>query len=426
MNGNVSPLQAARLRAAKQWPYLATALYAMLAEESEGVGTMGVDKYWRLYYDPKTLEKWDVMQTASVLYHEVLHLLRRHHQRSEAIAAHPQLANITQDAEINDGIVDDGGRLPEGCILPETIGQEEGQVWEVYYRALEQQAEKREGSGRGQSQEGEGDPRQGGQFGDNQVPDQSFGGSCAHGRLQPWEHGAPGEKGKDGKANPAGVTEGRGDLLRRKVAEEVRRQANRDPGSVPGHMKDLAKEILEPKIPWRHELRASLRRAIRHQQGMVDYSYQRISRRQDAYGDVLMPSLRAPVPEIAIVIDTSGSMSGLLGQALGEVKGVLKAANCRDVKVICCDVEASQAQRVMQVNHIRLDGGGGTCMEPGMRAAAELRPRPDIVICLTDMYLQWTDYRPPYKFIIGALSDGGRHYPPPEWARVVEIREDGS
>src|SRR3990167_6145666 len=71
-------LAAARLRVVIDRPYLASALWSLVPVERPGLGTMAVDKYWRLYYDPKAMERWGLRGTATVLMHEVWHLLREH------------------------------------------------------------------------------------------------------------------------------------------------------------------------------------------------------------------------------------------------------------------------------------------------------------------------------------------------------------
>src|SRR5262249_860718 len=71
---------------------------------------------------------------------------------------------------------------------------------------------------------------------------------------------------------------------------------------------------------WGKALAAELRRAVADTAGAVDYSYRRPSRRASVAGDVVLPALRRPVPEVAVVCDTSGSMTEeLLAAALGEV-----------------------------------------------------------------------------------------------------------
>ena len=60
-----------------------------------------------------------------------------------------------------------------------------------------------------------------------------------------------------------------------------------------------------------------------------------------AWPDVAEPK------RLIVVVDTSGSMSdGMLGQALGEVRGVLRSLGVarRDLRIICCDAEAYEAQ----------------------------------------------------------------------------------
>jgi hypothetical protein len=130
MNGGVKmiilpeKLQAARLRLLTERPYLATALYSLVPVERRGLGTLAVDKWWRLYFDPEAVTTWDVRELAGVLYHEVTHLLRAHHERFEH--ADRETANVAADIEINDDIRERGCGCPTGRCTPRRLGFRRG------------------------------------------------------------------------------------------------------------------------------------------------------------------------------------------------------------------------------------------------------------------------------------------------------------
>jgi predicted metal-dependent peptidase len=135
----------------------------------------------------------------------------------------------------------------------------------------------------------------------------------------------------------------------------------------------------------------------------------------------------APIPRLAVVIDTSGSMgTRRSGMALGEVKGILKSMGCGEaMPVLACDAEVHGAQKVFKVDQVKLTGGGGTDMGIGMRAAAELNPRPEIVICLTDMLTPWPEEKPPYRFIVVGLgAEEDAHWAPPAYAKTIYVPDE--
>jgi hypothetical protein len=61
-------------------------------------------------------------------------------------------------------------------------------------------------------------------------------------------------------------------------------------------------------------------------------------------------------------------------------------------------------------------------MRVGLAAAAQLRPRPDVVVVFTDGYTPWPDVAPPGAAVIAALlgRDGYIMPPTPTWARRIE------
>ncbi len=183
-----------------------------------------------------------------------------------------------------------------------------------------------------------------------------------------------------------------------------------------------AEQILEPAGDWRKALAAELRRAVSDAAGAVDYSYRRPSRRASVAGSVVLPALRRPVPQIAVVCDTSGSMSeDLLAAALAEVDGLLRAVGVtRQLRVLACDTAVGPARRVSSARQVELVGGGGTDMGAGSEAAGQLRPRPSITVVLTDGFTPWPDEPPRgMRVVVGLLGDDAPDAP--DWARAIRV-----
>jgi len=169
-----------------------------------------------------------------------------------------------------------------------------------------------------------------------------------------------------------------------------------------------------------------VRRAVADGAGASDYSYRRPSRRQGQVGNgkVVLPALRHPVPSVAVVVDTSGSISdAMLAQALAEVAGVLKAAGQREgVHVLACDAQVQACRRVFRPEQVQLAGGGGTDMGAGLEAAAKLRPSPQVAVVVTDGYTPWPDRPPRGMKVVVALTGDGEV---PEWAKAIKLKKKG-
>ena len=383
-------LAAARLRLVKDRPYLAAAVWSLGGPvATPGLSTLAVDRNWRLYYDPAILDRWTVEELAGVLYHEACHLLRDHAARLRAFD--PRTANIAGDAEINDDLCAEGITLPGAPVTPEGLGLPAHRLAEEYASELSRRRDS-----------------------DGQTSGRRSCGSCSHGRHEEWELG---------EDTPGGLRPTEAELIRRQVAEAIRVQAaGRDRGSIPAHWRRWAEEKLSPpQIDWRRELATAIRTAVAAVRGAVDYSYRRPSRRQ--VDKVILPSLVQPTPEVAIVVDTSGSVSDQdLSRALVEVGGVLRAVGQRGVTVLTVDAAVQTCCRVFRPEQVELRGGGGTDMAAGIAAAAARRPRPDVIIVITDGLTPWPERPPSGIRIIVALLGGGTA---PAWARVVRVGEAG-
>nr|WP_198151949.1 VWA-like domain-containing protein [Kibdelosporangium sp. MJ126-NF4]CEL21806.1 FIG01125283: hypothetical protein [Kibdelosporangium sp. MJ126-NF4]CTQ92586.1 FIG01125283: hypothetical protein [Kibdelosporangium sp. MJ126-NF4] len=376
-------LLAARYRAATMRPYLASAMYALSIVPSEAVPTMGVDRHWRCYVSPAFVERTHVEHLTGVWMHEVAHLLRDHHGRADRLPVRDHhRTNLAQDCEINDDLVADGIPLPEFRVLPGDFGQPEGKVFEEYVRHIPA------------------------------TPMSHDCGSGAHGHDRPWES-------RDGTG---GVSPVEAEAIRRQTAEAIRAHARAN-GKTPSGWKRWADQLLEPVVDWRAMLAGTVREAVAWASGAMDYTYRRPSRRATAMPGVVLPGLRRPLPRVAIVIDTSGSMGeDQLNAALSEVAGVLAEVGIRGnrVTVLACDADVHAVARVTRAADVELAGGGGTDMRMGIQAALAMPDRPQVIIVLTDGYTPWPDENPACRLIAGIVGEGKT--PPPSWIETVHIR----
>src|ERR1700722_2514544 len=392
--GGVPGLAAARLWAAARFPYLASAVFGTRVVAVPGIGTVAVDQEWRLWADPELAAGWSAADLGSVLVHHVCHLLRVHGERAGPAGVREDEAGRwvrCADAEINDDLVPAGLELPGDPVLPRDLGCAPGQLAEQYF---------------GESGPGPLFEKNAG----NGPAGKLDCGSGADGLPRPWEGGGP-----------PGVSGWQARLLRRLVAQACLSHA-RQIGDVPAGLLRWADEVLAPRVDWRKALAAELRKAVADTAGAVDYSYRRPSRRASAAGAVVLPALRRPVPEVAVVCDTSGSMTDdLLAAALAEVEGLLRSLGlARQVRVLACDTAVGPARRVTSARQVELVGGGGAGMGGGVAGAGGLGARPAVTVVLTDGFPPWPD-RPPRgtRVVVALLGDEAPDGP--DWARAVRV-----
>lgn len=397
-------LAVARLWAATHFSYFASALFAMEVVITPRVSEASIDQSWRLYVNPDASRAWTEAEIGSLLVHHVGHLLRDHAERAHARGVSEQEGSAwlrAADAEINDDLLEAGVCYPGEFVLPSDFGAAPGRLAEEYFDLL-CGGSVRSGHGAG-----------------HRIPSSSSGGhdeapacgSGADGMARTWEEPSSGP-----------VSQSAARLLRWQTAHELERYAHQA-GRVPASWQRWAAGLLRPTIDWRAVLGAELRRGLVLGGGAVDYSYGHVSRRAAVSWPILLPSLRAPQPEVAIVCDTSASVdTTMLEHALGEVTGILRASGtaAASARVISCDAAIQSVRRVTSASQVTLLGGGGTDMGVGIDKAAALWPRPDVVVVLTDGRTPWPPAGPrSARVVVGLL--GATAAPPPAWARSVRI-----
>ena len=389
-------LQAGRYLCSNNWPYLSAGLWALQPVETKGLKTIGVDKFWRLYYDPDLT--WDVQGIATVLYHEMNHLLRNHPLRAENILqCDPKAFNICADAEINDDISSENNvKWPDTPILPKDLKQANGLLAEEYYSNLPKVTIKISGPGSGNC------------------------GSCADGNQRPHEKDAPIRAG--GTSDTPGISPVEEDLVHHHIAQEIRDRQN-SRGDVPAHLQRLAQEILNPKVDWRKLLKAQVRHTMADIRGRKDFTFKRPSRRSASFPRIILPAMIEPIPNTAIVLDVSGSISGdALTSAMSEINGILKSCGVqRGVPVYVTDAAVHSAKKVFSVNQIELTGGGGTDMRIGMDRAMAAKEKPHLLVILTDGFTPWPSEAPKTKVIIALIGGSVDASACPSYAKVVKV-----
>jgi predicted metal-dependent peptidase len=258
-----------------------------------------------------------------------------------------------------------------------------------------------------------------GETGDKPAPAEGNDGSGATGQKAPWEDDEDGGPGKAGER----VIKNR---VARKIIERVRQRGV----GTEGWIREWAEDYLEgPKLPWQEILRNYIINAVAWVRGQVEYTRRRPSRRQ-LPGMPIMPGMTQPIPEIAIVIDTSGSMNeDMLSDALTETGAIIESFGAQvGVQIYSVDDAVGWAGRVVDIRQVKLVGAGGTDMGKGIRAAMEGQPRPNIVIILTDGGTPWPAEVPSdIRWVIGIVGDQERllnEMTLPDWADKIVWIED--
>ena len=425
-------------------PYLARALLRCPVVQTGHVPTVAMDSQWRIYVNPEHVMSSNIPTLAADFVHALFHGLRDHDRRGDVAVRLLGLRDVWHVAaccEINDDLAAEGQSMGDWHLFPFMFDLDNGGMAETYLRELSDGMDSEgDGGSGGESQETD-DDQEGGGGGESQETDdddsdsqsQSDGdgdgqnqnapkpgiacGSAATGQPQQWE--LPGDSGE-------GLSSAEQEIMRRITAEELTEYA-KTRGTVSAGLERWADELLHPRVDWRKALASAVKRAVHHKHGRADYTWTRLPRRQRT-GPVQRPGMTQPVPDIAVVIDTSGSMSSRdLGHALAEAAGIIrKVVPGEALRVLAVDADVAAETRVFDARRVELVGGGGTDMTVGIAAAAEQRP--SAVVVLTDGYTPWpaspseTHGVPVIAGLIGTHSDlRNIAGDVPAWIKTVEI-----
>lgn len=180
----------------------------------------------------------------------------------------------------------------------------------------------------------------------------------------------------------------------RQATLEAAKRAGAD--NVPGGVRDMISDLLEPQMDWRECLLAnssSLQKS--------DWTYSRPNRRNSSLGGIILPGndIEESV-SVCCAIDTSGSISHeMIREFLSEIKGIMEQFAQFDIRVWCFDTSTYTVWRWTEDNCDEMDefypeGGGGTDFKVNWDMMKANDIEPDQFIMFTDGY-PWDSWGDP-------------------------------
>jgi len=367
--------------------YMTLKLKARVATELDGVPTAGVAPDGTLVLNEKFMETLDDAEFRFVMCHEVLHPALGFWARQKS---RDSLGfNIAHDFAIN-LIIDAFAKQHPNHIRMPKVGlidsKYEGMSAEEIYDALPKQ--KQPGG---------------------------MGGDC-RGDLA---------ESSDGQAAGRGDQSSQTKLDKDwKIHTEAARQVHETAlgkGSLPAGVQKILDELLDPKVHWS----TVLSQWLGENAGKQDFTYQRPSRRSESVGEILPGIVRSDLPDVTILWDTSGSMSGQEVAILSEVADIVDELGLTIRLIVCdCTIHAD-VDRIDNVEalipHVR--GGGGSSFTPAFDRLAE-EGNTSVVVAFTDGYIDVPALQPDsLKGVLWVITDRGQR--PASWGRAIQLDKDG-
>lgn len=359
-----------RVQLTNTHPFFGRLVMSLKFIEKKAVGTMGVNKYGVLYYNPDFVDKLSQDELKAVLAHEVLHCAFEHFD--EKHKPHHQIANIVEDLVINDNLTANGFKLPQQALIPDynhdfQIKLPQGKThtvsdidkrtsYDLYaevYKIWKDNKQKGDGGqGKGGWQKGHD------------------------------EHMRGDKKGKDSQ----GVSHRDSEYWKNKIVESY--MAAKQAGKTPAGIGRMVEKITHPKMTWRQMLQRFIRNRIPY-----DFTWKRPNKRSYSCG-WYMPKTQKEGVTIVLLIDTSGSISQKeLEQIFGEMHGIVEQVHGLDLRVIYHDTKVYEGMSKLnptlqdvKAEFTKAKGGGGTDFEYAYKWLEDNITDTDMVIHCTDGY----------------------------------------
>ncbi len=347
----------ARIALLARYPFFGYLALGLKIQEIEGLNppTMATDGN-HLFYDKNFVNELPPEHLEAILVHEVLHCILGHLWR-KAERDH-QKWNYATDYAINQIILDEGLKLPTNILFnPKFKGMSAEKIY-------------------------------------NLLPDPK---KISGNTLDSHEGWPSNQTGKNPANNPPDPT------LKDNWQERVSRAAQmaKSMGKLPGQMENLVTDVLEPKLDWRTLLRDKIIRTARN-----DFRFFPPSKKYIWQG-IYLPSVFGERLEIAVGIDTSGSVSEKEFQKFtAEIRGITEQYADYTLHLFFCDTRIHDYIVINPQDNFPKSFpkyNGGTSFIPVFEKIEEENLEISVLVYLTDGEGSFPQSEPKYP-VIWALN----------------------
>lgn len=335
----------------------------------------------KFYYNPAFITELDAKENVFLVAHELGHCIYEHFMRRGG--RDPKLWNIAGDYIINNTLDTDVVKAGDYARVITYVKPFLGHKYdgwtteEVYDDLLEQQQN-------GGKPEDEGDlidvhidmEGAGGGDGDEdgdgvEVPGGNGGGEPGDGKLA-------------GKPKPLSEEEQKqlGNEMKDALIQAAQ---SAGAGNVPGDIKRMIKDLLEPQMDWREIIRAQVESSLKS-----NFTFLRPNRKGWHMGAVLPGMDRDMMIDVALAIDTSGSISQqMLTEFVSEIAGIMDQYEDYRIRIWQFDTRVYGYDEFTHddgrdIREYAITGGGGTDFDVNWTYMKENEIEPDQFIMFTD------------------------------------------
>jgi predicted metal-dependent peptidase len=325
-----------------------------------------------LGYNAQFIDSLNHDQVTALLAHEIMHCACGHPWRRDGRDLGRW--NVACDKAINENLREAGFRLPDGVLFPQ--GEECGKSAEWIFGRLPDPSQNDQESDPDEENENDQDGDQGGAGESGQDGDQDGDGQGDQDGDPLGEvRDAPTDPDQDGQPAP---TEEEWKQRTAEAAQQAKLQGKMGAG--------LARQISEALKP-RIDVRSLLLRFFQDR-AAADYSWAQPNKSYLAQG-LYLPALQShALGEVAIMVDTSGSVDEVsLSYARAIVESVIDECSPTAVTVYYADAQVCRVDRFERGESLTWApaGGGGTDFRPALQAI-EQDGTAICALCITDLY----------------------------------------